>query len=685
MFLCAPGTREARAAATLAVAALAGFLAFFAYTLTDKDSATVDALFNDGLYNLVQLLAVAGCVLRLVYVRTDRAPWTLITCGLGAWATADLIFSFAYGNAPPYPSVADVFFLAYYPLCYVGLLLLVRRHIADFHRSLWLDGITAAFGAAALGAALLVETVLETTEGSRAVVITNLSYPLGDVLLLSVVVGVFALSGWRPGRMWLFLGLGLASQVVADSLFLFKEAADSYVPGTPLDAAWPLGMLFIAFAAWQTSSASTRREARPWLATPTVAALVAIGVLVYDHYNQQILLAIVFSVATLLVVLVRMWLTFREKESVLSQIRWQAVTDSLTGLGNRRSLVDDLKAALSSGASSEPRMLAIFDLEGFKRYNDTFGHPAGDALLERLGHKLNEAVGERGRAYRLGGDEFCVLASAATSPAALLDAAVAALSEDGDSFSVTTSFGAVFVPDEASEPSEALRLADQRLYAQKYSSELTRHRPHEVLLQALSEREPRLLEHSRDVASLSIDVGRRLDLPDEGLTVLRIAAELHDVGKLAIPDTILAKEEPLTPLERRFIEQHPVVGQRIVSATPALQTVGRIVRASHERWDGTGYVDGLTGEEIPIEARIIAVCDAFTAMTTERPYGRTLSVDEALAELRRCSGSQFDPGVVAAFEQSVTAGHLSAAGPVRAAEVRCSPSALAPRATTRAS
>jgi len=669
-FLCAPGTREARAALTLAVTASAGFLAFLAYTLTDMESAAVDTLFNDGLYNAVQLLAVAGCVLRLICVKADRAPWTLLTCGLGAWATADLIFSFAYGNAPHYPSVADAFYLAYYPLCYVGLLLLVRRHIADFNRSLWLDGITAALGSAALGAVVLVETVLETTEGSRATVITNISYPLGDVLLLSIVVGVFALSGWRPGRTWLLLGLGLMCQVVADSVFLFEEAADAYVPGSPADAAWPLGMLLIAFAAWQAPSLGTRRHARPWLATPTIAALVAIGVLVYDHYSRQNPLAIVFSVATLMVVLVRMWMTFREKESILDQIRWQAVTDSLTGLGNRRSLVDDLDAALANGVASEAQMLVIFDLDGFKRYNDTFGHPAGDALLERLGHQLLAAVGDRAKAYRLGGDEFCVLASAAAGPGALLDVAVAALSEHSDSFSVTTSFGAVFVPDETTEPSEALRLADQRLYTQKYSNELTRARPHEVLLQALSEREPRLLEHSRDVATLSIKVARRLDLADEDLTVLRIAAELHDVGKLAIPDAILVKEEPLTPAERMFIEQHPLIGQRIVSATPALQTVGRIVRASHERWDGTGYVDGLAGEEIPLEARIIAICDAFTAMTTDRPYSQTLTVGEALAELRRCSGSQFDPGVVAAFEQAVRAGEIDPAEPAFTAALR---------------
>jgi two-component system cell cycle response regulator len=649
LLLCAPGTRESRATTALALASAAGFLSFFAYTIARPGNAAVDAAFNDGLYNVVQLLAVAGCALRLVYVRIDRAPWAFITGGLAAWATADLLFSFVYSNAPPYPSVADVFYLAYYPLCYVGLLLLVQRHIADFNRSLWLDGITAALGAAAIGAAILVETVLETTESSIPSVVTNLSYPLGDVLLLSVVVGVFALSGWRPDRVWLFLGLGFTSQVIADSLFLFQESAGTYAPGMPVDAAWPLGMLLIAFAAWLTPGPQDRHEARPWLATPTFAALAAMGVLVLDHFNRQNPLALGLAIGTLLVVLVRMWMTFGENQRIMIQMRLQAVTDALTELGNRRRLIDDLGRALRHREHSEPLIFVLFDLDGFKRYNDTFGHPAGDALLRRLGRKLADVVESSGEgaAYRLGGDEFCVLAQiSADGPGRLLDDTATALFESGEGFSVTASFGAVFLPDEASEPSEALRLADERLYVHKHLAELSRNRPHEVLLQAISEREPELMAHSQVVARLALDVGRRLDLSPEELSVLTIAAELHDVGKLAIPDQILLKAGPLTDDERAFIEKHTVIGQRILAAAPALREVGRIVRASHERWDGTGYPDGLRADEIPLAARIVAACDAFQAMRSGRPYGGRLSHEAALAEIRRCGSTQFDPVVV---------------------------------------
>jgi diguanylate cyclase (GGDEF)-like protein len=686
---CGPGARAQRAILLIAATSVVGLAAFLAYSLSGAGGPAVDRFFNDGVYNALLLLAFTGCALRVVYIKTDRTPWILLTGAVGAWATADLLYSFAYANDPPFPSAADAFYLAFYPCCYIGLLLLVRRHIADFNRSLWLDGLTAALAAAALGAAVLVEVVLANTEGTKSVVITNLAYPVGDVLLLSLVVGVFALTGWRPGRMWLFVGLGFICSAIADALFLFQTATDTYVPGTPFDALWPGAMLLIAWSAWQLPEQARGRalQARPWLATPAVAGLTAIGILLYDHYYRLNAFALALAVATLVIVIVRTRMTFRENAHILERIRTQAVTDALTGLGNRRSLVDDLAAALADGETADPRLLVIFDLDGFKRYNDTFGHPSGDQLLRRLGGKLAEAVAPEGASYRLGGDEFCVLA--APGPAGtgrLLDAMVSALSEDGEGFSVTTSFGAVFLPDEASESSEALRLADERLYAQKHSAELARSRPHEVLLQAISEREPGLLEHSRSVARLSLEIGRRLEMPDAQLAELRIAAELHDVGKLAIPDAILLKRGRLTDSEWEFVRRHTVVGQRIVAAAPALREVGRIVRATHERWDGAGYVDGLAGEDIPLAARIISVCDAFKAMTSERPYGRPLTADAALAELRRCSGTQFDPTVVSAFTAALAAGDVEVtASGSPAATARYSLSSPAPRAATRAS
>jgi HD-GYP domain-containing protein (c-di-GMP phosphodiesterase class II) len=152
-----------------------------------------------------------------------------------------------------------------------------------------------------------------------------------------------------------------------------------------------------------------------------------------------------------------------------------------------------------------------------------------------------------------------------------------------------------------------------------------------------------------DVARLAVDVGRRLELTAGDLDELRLAAELHDVGKLAIPDAVLQKAGPLDEGEWRFVRQHTLVGQRILSGVAALIGVARIVRSTHENWDGTGYPDGLAGEQIPVAARIILACDAYSTITSAQPYGPARSEEEALAELRRCAGTQFEPAVVDAL------------------------------------
>ena len=174
----------------------------------------------------------------------------------------------------------------------------------------------------------------------------------------------------------------------------------------------------------------------------------------------------------------------------------------------------------------------------------------------------------------------------------------------------------------------------------------------EVLLSVLQERDAELAGHLSAVAQLARSVGERLGLPDPELHDLTLAAELHDVGKLAIPDSILSKAGPLTEDELLFIHRHTVIGERILSSAPALARISRIVRSTHERLDGTGYPDKLSGDQIPLLSRIVAVCDAFQAMIEDRPYRAAVSEEEAVAELRRRSGAQFDPAVVDALVET---------------------------------
>ena len=353
--------------------------------------------------------------------------------------------------------------------------------------------------------------------------------------------------------------------------------------------------------------------------------------------------AVALAATTLLMVLLRLAFTFRENAQLYALTRHESVTDPLTGLGNRRKLLSDLERVL--GVDRPPRtLLVIFDLNGFKLYNDRFGHPAGDALLQRLAERFSAVLGPSGDAYRLGGDEFCVVVPLASDGAeSVVQVVSAALSERGEGFEVTASFGSAVLPVEAGDVSRALAVADERLYAQKHHRRLERDPTVRGFLEGLAIREPDLLAHLDGVGELSVAVGARLGVTGTELDELFRAARLHDLGKLAVPEEILNKAEPLDEREWEFIRQHTVVGERILRASPAFRGVASIVRSSHENWDGSGYPDRLSRDEIPLASRIIRVCDAFSAMTSARPYRAAVSVSSAVAELERCSGREFDP------------------------------------------
>jgi two-component system, cell cycle response regulator len=627
-------------------ASAAGLAAFAAYTLFVPPDDRYFTLFNTWVYDGLMVFATVVAGSHAYLVARERAAWTVITLALASWTFGEIYWAIV--RPETYPSPADWGYILFYPLLYVGIVLLLRSRARTIAGALWLDGATAALAAGAFGAAVIFELVADVTEGSTSVVVTNLSYPLGDVLLLSAVFGVFSLTGWRPGLRWTLLGLGVLSTALADVVYLFQSAEGTYVEGTWIDILWPAAMLLVAASAWvhDRTRQGLAVEGRPLLAVPAVCAVVATGILVYDHFARLNILAIVLATCTLALVVVRLALTFRENSRLFELTRQEATTDVLTGLGNRRQLIVDLDRRLHADPVL-PTLLMLFDLDGFKAYNDTFGHPAGDALLTRLGEKLAAVPGRDGAAYRLGGDEFCLLAVVAEGEAEpLIDRACAALSEKGEGFEIETSFGAIMLPDEATDASHALQVADERLYAQKYSRRGESDRTMAALLEALSAREPTFQEQLAGVGSLALEVGRMLGLRRDELDERERAAQLHDLGKLAVPDEILSKPGPLDEREWAFVRQHTIVGERILRASPALRSVATVVRATHEDWDGSGYPDGLAGEDIPVASRIIRACNAFVAMTSQRPYRDAMSVEDALDELTRCAGSDFDPTVV---------------------------------------
>ena len=618
----------------------------------------LDGLASDGFYNVAVVTAALACLLRAVAVRRDRLAWALIGAGTVSWAGGELYWSFGLPDqGAPYPSVADLLYLLNYPLAIAGVGILARRWIGGARLQLGtiVDGAIAGVGAAALGAALLgpALAILAREDPARAFV--DAAYPLGDVVMIAAVAAAAVVLGWR--RDWIPLALGLIAIAAADGLYLYLEATSGYVEGTLLDSGWLIGAALLALAAWQPDQHRPLAGGRTRSAVlPSLSGLLAIGLLTVDHFERLSEPAVLLAAATLVLAVLRLAIDFAEYSRLLRAARTDARTDALTGLGNRRLLIADLDAiAVATEDGGGEHLFAIFDLDGFKSYNDSFGHGAGDLLLQRLGLALAATVEGHGGAYRLGGDEFCVLARVgAAERDRVIAAASDALSESGEGFAISASHGTATIPTEASTPADALRLADRRLYVAKgASSRSFEQQARNLLLAVLRERRPGLGAHMEGVSALAAELARRLRMDAEDIDVVARAAELHDIGKMAIPDDVLEKRGPLSPEEWKLIRRHTVIGERMLSTAPALAPVARLVRWSHERWDGGGYPDGIAGTEIPVGARIIAICDAFEAMIEERPYRRAMSVSDALAELRRHAGSQFDPDLVGSLVEIV--------------------------------
>ena len=628
---------------------------YFAAAGLLADGTAVKSFFRTYVHSALMVAAALLALRSAARSPRERGAWACMAVALTAYAAGEITWRFGYADdpSPPFPSWADGLWLLTYPAFYAGTMLLLRARIAALAPSAWLDGLIGAVVTVAAGLEFYAHPVLEATHGDPIAVGVTMAYPIGDVLLLALLAGVLAIAGGRLSRAWLLLALGQAAIALGDVFYALGTAKGTYVEGRWPDALWPLGVLLIAWAAQLPAPGRRplRLEGFRALAVPSALigealTLEVAGELWQAPLGTQILTKVAFAL-----VIVRISLTVRENLVLVAQARRQALCDELTGLGNRRRLLADLDALLDAETVS-PHALTLFDLDGFKAYNDAFGHPAGDELLARLGGALGAAIDGHGRAYRLGGDEFCILTEGAAGPSvdAVVAAARTALTSDGEGFRVGASHGTALLPDEAPEATAALKLADERMYRHKArgrSSAASQSRS--VLLGVLGEREPARHAQLADVAELARLTARRLGLGGEEIDEICRAAELRDIGKAAIPDAILDKPGPLTDAEWAFVRRHTVIGERILRRAPALYPVAALVRASHERWDGAGYPDGHAGHEIPLGARIVAVCDAFDALTAERPYRAARSRAIALDELRRCAGTRFDPRVVTAF------------------------------------
>lgn len=461
----------------IGVVLFGGTLVVALYDWAGIGGPELESLLNGAVYDAVIVSAGLACLLRAwdAGAGRERAAWLLIAAAVLSWAGAEIYWTAQIDGNPtaPYPSPADIGYLAFYPLAAAGLVLLVTSSAQQLDWRLWVDGLIAALGTAALGAAIVFEFVVERTSGSALEVATTLAYPLGDIAMLSLVIGVVALTRWRPGITWTLLLLGLGTMAFADIAYTLQTNGVGVLDGNWVEPFYLLAAAFIGAVAWQRAIAAIQPEARfeGWreLMVPAFFAVVMIGLFGMQYFDRASGLTTILWTATMLAVLARLGISVRENKRLLELVR----TDQLTGLGNHGRMQVDLDTRFQH-AAERPLTLVLLDLNGFKRYNDTFGHPAGNEMLTRLGGRLKAAVGEDGSAYRIGGDEFVVLIDCeAERHDAVSKRAAEALTERGKGFEVGAAWGKVAIPGEADTPAEAMQLADVRMYAQKESRRLS--------------------------------------------------------------------------------------------------------------------------------------------------------------------------------------------------------------------
>src|SRR3954447_9802499 len=337
-----------------------------------------------------------------------------------------------------------------------------------------------------------------------------------------------------------------------------------------------------------------------------------------------------------------------------------------------RRALDDAVAGLQAGRAV---LLLALDLDDFRRFNAEHGYEAGDALLERFAARLAEV---EGRTVALGAAAFALVLGGTRGQLWRRGAAALwTLDPGAGGVDLRCSFGAAVVTEPGADPTAALAHAEDRLADQRNRAPSVAERYGELILAILRAQQPDTSEHALDVAALAAGVAARLGVDPLDRGLVRRAAELHDVGKIAIDPEIVNKPGPLDDEEWAQMRLHTIIGDDLLLAAPPLRAVAPLVRASHERWDGGGSPDGVAGEDIPLAARIVAACDAYDAMTTDRCYRRGMSAADARAELERCSGSQFDRTVVAALVAELMEPHRQQAAYTAEGETASESTALA--------
>lgn len=343
-----------------------------------------------------------------------------------------------------------------------------------------------------------------------------------------------------------------------------------------------------------------------------------------------------------------------EQKRAEEQLTYMSQHDSLTGLYNRLYFEQILKCQEDS---HDPVGLIIFDMDGLKLVNDTMGHEQGDRLLRVFCDIVKPCFSSEDVLARVGGDEFAAVIPC--EDRRLLEVRIQSIRDAVMSYNnlnqdlpISVSIGFAFREDSSVPMSELFKNADDNMYREKLlSSRSARSAIVQTLMKDLEDKDFINEGHAERLQVLVEGLARAIDLPERSINELRLLAQFHDIGKVGIPDNILFKSEPLTDEEYKIMQRHCEIGHRIALSAPELMLISDWILKHHEWWNGQGYPLGIEGEEIPVECRILSIADAFDAMTHDRPYRKALSPEDALNELYRYAGTQFDPCLVEIFPQ----------------------------------